>query len=52
MWGNYEDDEMNFEWPTQDDWASMSPDTKLESIEFNTAGTWGLGLVKVNLSNG
>jgi len=31
MWGGA-DAEINFEWPTQQDWAEMSPDAQLESI--------------------
>ena len=49
MWGYDQADEIDFEWPTQEDWATMSPDTKLESFEFDGVI---LGMVKVNLSNG
>ena len=46
--------QINFEWPTQADWASMAPDTKLESLELKIRGASSqqLGSVKVNLSNG
>ena len=36
VWGDYwlEIYGVNFEWPTEEMWADMSPDTKVESIEF------------------
>ena len=35
LWGEVvSDSQINFEWPTQEDWASMSPDVELQSIEF------------------
>lgn len=35
LW-NPKDQGFNFEWPTEEDWAEMSPDTKIESIEFTS----------------
>ena len=50
MWNPVEDEKIDFEWPTQAEWATMSPETQISSIELNSR--WGnLGLVKVNLSN-
>ena len=48
------DDYFNFMWPTQEDWALMTHDTKLDSLELKTLyHSWpALGSVKVNLSNG
>ena len=36
LWGDswLESEGVNFEWPTEEMWADMSTDTKLESIEF------------------
>lgn len=50
MWGNDGDNEIDFEWPAQETWATMSPETYLKSIEFNSKYDI-LHLVKVNLSN-
>ena len=45
---------INFEWPTQEDWATMSHDAKLDSLELKMVehNLPALGSVKVNLSNG
>ena len=51
LWGKQIDEgDVVFEWPTQDDFAEMSPDVKLSSIEFKAAYST-LSSVKVNLSN-
>ena len=34
VWGrSISDDEINFEWPTQDDWAAISPKAQLQSFD-------------------
>ena len=55
LWGLKEpgDSENSFEWPTQADWATMSPDVQLLSLELGTVGYMtDLCAVKVNLTNG
>ena len=55
MWGLKEplDDENTFEWPTQEDWATMSHDTKLLSLDVAELWhSWKIVSVKVNLTNG
>ena len=56
LWGNVGSSHSSppdFEWPTQEDWATMSPDVKLESIEFKKREVHGYSMssVRVNLSN-
>ena len=54
FWGAHPGSAINFEWPSQADWASITPDAKLESLELKMGGKTPqtLGSVKVNLSNG
>jgi hypothetical protein len=37
LWGReeyFDEDDINFEWPTQEEFDQMRPDVSLESIEF------------------
>ena len=55
LWGEkVSDNEIDFEWPTPETFAQMSPDVSLQSIEFKTRleQSYYLSSVKVNLSNG
>jgi len=47
---------IDFEWPTQEEFDQMSPEAKIQSLEFKSTSSkevesW-LGSVKVNLTNG
>ena len=50
-YGKAPDNEINFEWPTEEMFSAMTPDVSLKSIEFKDY-LYGLASVKVNLSNG
>jgi len=51
LWGeDVTSEEINFEWPTEANFEKMSPDVKLQSLEFMNYMN-NLGSVKVNLSN-
>lgn len=55
LWGLKEplNDENTFEWPTQEDWATMSPDVRLLSLDVaELSDSWRINSVKVNLTNG
>ena len=54
LWGveQVDDEEIDFEWPTQEMFANMNPNERLHSLEFKTRERDGLGSVKVNLANG
>ena len=47
-----EDDEITFEFPTEADFAQMTPDASLKSLEFEQSIIMVLGSIKANLSNG
>ena len=46
------DDEITFEFPTEADFAQMTHDVTLNSLEFEYSDAMVLGSVKANLSNG
>ena len=55
LWGEQvSDDEIDFEWPTQEAFDQMNPDVFIESIEFKSRHEYShyVSSVKVNLSNG
>ena len=53
LWGDQEGyDEITFEFPTEADFAQMTPDVSLKSLEFEKYIGYYLGSVKANLSNG
>ena len=53
LWGEQlADDEISFEFPTEADFAQMTPDVSLKSLEFEHLDVMALGSVKANLSNG
>jgi len=56
FWGDeVPENYVNFEWPTQQQFDQMSPDTKIQSLDLKSTNSHGnsyFGSVKVNLSNG
>ena len=55
LWGHQTNDNyIDFEWPTAEEFASWSPDTTIESIDMEKmcSNCKSLTKIKVNLSNG
>ena len=55
LWGSTEDDNIDFEWPTQELLDRMPLDVKLESLDFKCDGHLdypSIASVKVNLTHG
>ena len=53
VWGN-EDYETNFQWPSEEAWALMDPNTSVTSMEFSRPENtfWELASVRLNYSDG
>ena len=55
FWGKAADHEINFEWPTKEQFDQMPEDVRLQSLELKyptAGGNIGIAAVKVTLSHG